>query len=262
MFELDRDTELTPAGERTFDALVSDGWGIYGNPNGGYLAALMGRALAAVLPHPDPLTLTSHYVARAVPGPARIEVELVRAGRSHSTGVARLVQEGKERMRSVATFADLSRARGQTVEEGEPPPIPPIEACEVRTGPPAGSTFGDRVDARYVPGTTGFLDGVITGRMEVGGWMRLRDGREPDANALLLFADAMPPPALNAMERVYIPTLELTVHVRRRPSPGWVRAWFTTRYLIDDYVEEDGRIWDASGRLVAMSRQISVVQRR
>jgi len=72
----------------------------------------------------------------------------------------------------------------------------------------------------------------------------------------------MPPPALNAMARVYIPTIELTVHVRRRPSAGWLRAHFATRHLIDDHVEEDGRIWDARGKLVAMSRQISIVQRR
>jgi hypothetical protein len=261
MYELDRDIALHASSETRFEVNVSDGWGIYGNPNGGYLAALMGNALKHTLPHPDPFTFTAHYVALATPGPGTIEVEIVRRGRGHSTGVARLVQGGKERVRAIATYGDLGNLDGPTREVIEEPPIPPREACETRIGPPDGSTFADRVDGRYVPGTTGFLDGVIGGAMNIGGYLRLRDEREPDPIALLLFADAMPPPALNAIPRVYIPTLELTVHVRRRPRPGWLRVWFTTRHMIGGYLEEDGRIWDAEGNLVALSRQLARVQR-
>lgn len=262
MYELDRDIALNALGGDRYEARISDGWGIYGNPNGGYLAALIGRALGLSLPHPDPFTLSAHYVALATPGPGTIDVEVIRRGRGHSTAVARLVQSGKERARAIATFGDLDRISGPTHEEPDAPPIPPIEACEERVGPPSGSTFADRVEARYVPGTTAFLDGKIGAPMQIGGYLRLRDRRPPDVLALLLFADAMPPGALNAIPRVYIPTLELTVHVRRRPCAGWIKAWFTTRHMIDGYLEEDGRLWDAEGNLVAMSRQLARVQQR
>ncbi len=260
MFELDRDTALEDAGDGVLAARVSDAWGIYGNPNGGYLAVLAARALARVLPHPDPFTITTHYLSPPRPGDAELHVERVRAGRSHSTGALRLVQDGKERLRSIATFGDLAASSGPTREEGGPPPIPPIEQCERANGAPPGSSFADRMDVRFAPGSLGFLEGRPAERMELGAWMRLADGREPDALSLLLFADALPPPALHAVPRVWVPTLELTVHVRQRPSPGWVRGWFRTRHLIDGYLEEDGELWDAEGRLVALSRQLARVQ--
>lgn len=260
MYELDRDTALEEIGDGVYGTRVSDAFGIYGNPNGGYLAALVGRALSLALPHPDPFTLTTHYLSPPRPGEARIHVERVRAGRTHSTGVARLVQEGKERLRAIATFGDLAATRGPTREEGAAPPIPPLDRCEARTGAPPGSTFADRLDVRFAPGSLGFLDGAPSERMELGAWMRLADGRAPDALSLLLFADALPPPALNAVPRVWVPTLELTVHVRRRPASGWIRGWFRTRHVIEGYLEEDGELWDDEGRLVAQSRQLARVQ--
>ena len=43
--------------------------------------------------------------------------------------------------------------------------------------------------------------------------------------ALVLFADAFPPAVHAVVARVgWVPTLELTVHVRRRPAAGWVQA--------------------------------------
>lgn len=263
--ELDRDTALRPIGEGRFEAEISDRWGIYGIPNGGYLATLATRALAEVLPHPDPFTLGAHFLSPTKPGPAIIEVEVLRAGRGHSTGVAKLMQDGKERVRLTATFGDLSSAEGPTVEVGERPPIPPLDECPQRTGAPPGSTFADRMRLRFAPGTVSFLgdppSSSAHGEMRLGGWMRLTDEREPDTLALPLFADAMPPPVLNAVERVWVPTLELTVHVRRRPAPGWIAGWFSTRFLIDGYLEEDGELWDSEGRLVALSRQLARVQR-
>ncbi len=260
--ELERDTRLVAAGESRFTGRVSENWGIYGNPQGGYLAVMMARALARSLPHPDPFTVTTHYLSSPHPGDVEIRVEVLRAGRSHSTGLARLIQDGKERVHTTAVFGDLGAIEGPTREVRRLPPIPSLEECEVRVGPPSGSSFTDRVQCRYVPGTTGFLDGQTGARMELGAHMRFTDGREPDALSLLLFADALPPPVLNAVEqRAWVPTLELTVHIRRRPNPGWLRGWFATRFLIDGYLDEDGELWDEHGQLVAISRQLARVQR-
>jgi acyl-CoA thioesterase len=258
--ELDRSTRLVSTGDLTFDTEVSDAWGISGIPNGGYLLALGATALGQVLSHPDPLTVTAHFARPSRPGPGQIVCEVIKAGRTQSMGVARLLQDGKERFRVTGTFTDLSALRGPSNEApGKPPPIPPIERCQAAVAAPPGSTFGDRVELRFVPGTTHFATGE-RGDMVLGGWIRLADGREPDPLSLLLLADAWPPPALNGVdERVWVPTLELTVHVRRRPSPGWVRAWFRTRYLIDGTLEEDGELWDARGNLVALSRQMARV---
>ncbi len=258
MGELDDSVVLRAKGDGAFEVDVSDAWGIAGIPNGGYLAYLGATALAAVLPHPDPLTVTTRFARPTRPGPASIVTELIKIGRTQSAGVAKLMQGGKEQFRVTATFGDLDAMEGPTVETGSPPPMPPAEALAPRVGAPDQSTFADRVDLRFAPGSVPFLDGE-TGPMELGGWIRLIDDRPVDARVLLLFADAFPPPALNGVDaRVWVPTVELTTHVRRRPAAGWVRAWFRTRFLIDGRLEEDGELWDADDRLVALSRQYAL----
>lgn len=255
-FRLDQDAALAGEGGR-YTLRISDGWGIGPIPNGGYLAFVVTQALAKALPHPDPLTITTHYLRPAAPGEASVEVETVRVGRTQSTGVVRLVQGGKEILRSLATMGELGAHGGPTREDLEAPPIPAIELCDRVGAAPPNSTFAERVEMAFAPGSLAFMSGPHEGPMALGGWIRLADGREPDAASLVLFADAFPPPVLHAVPRVWVPTIELTVHVRRRPAPGWLRGWFRTRALIDGYLEEDGELWDSSGRLVALSRQLA-----
>lgn len=258
MGELDDAVALRPTGEGTFEVQVSDGWGIAGIPNGGYLAYLGATALAAILPHPDPLTVTTRFARPTRPGPATVMTEVIKIGRTQSAGVAKLIQGGKEQFRVTGVFGDLDAMEGATLETGAPPPMPAVETLTPRVGAPAHSTFGERVDLRFAPGSVPFLDGQ-RGPMELGGWIRLIDERPVDARVLLLFADAFPPPALNGTDaRVWVPTVELTTHVRRRPAPGWIRAWFRTRFLIAGRLEEDGELWDAEDRLVALSRQYAL----
>ncbi|HEX5265412.1 MAG TPA: acyl-CoA thioesterase domain-containing protein [Acidimicrobiales bacterium] len=107
-YELDEDTALEPAGPGRWHGRVTGRWGIGGGPNGGYIAAILARALAAEAAPPQPLTMTVHYVERPAIGPVVAEVETVRVGRSHATLSARLVQE-----RPVAVaLATFGRPRG------------------------------------------------------------------------------------------------------------------------------------------------------
>jgi acyl-CoA thioesterase len=60
----------------------------------------------------------------------------------------------------------------------------------------------------------------------------------------------------------WVPTIELTVHLRAKPAPGWLRASFTSRFIFGGYLEEDGELWDERGVLVAQSRQLAQVPDR
>ena len=59
-----------------------------------------------------------------------------------------------------------------------------------------------------------------------------------------------------------VPTIDLTIHFRS-PIPPVVGAWylvvFRSQMATDGFVEEDGEVWSADGRLLAHSRQLAVL---
>ena len=59
----------------------------------------------------------------------------------------------------------------------------------------------------------------------------------------------------------WVPTVELTVHVRGTPAPGPLRVAFRCRFILDGLLDEEGEIWDSTGALVAQSRQLSLMPR-
>lgn len=258
-FEFDRATAVRPAGEGRFVGEVSPDWTIGAGPNGGYMVSIALSALGRTLPQPDPFAVTAHFVSRAAFAAVEVPVEVVRVGRGLSTGVARLEQEGRTKVHVTATFGDLDAMEGPTIVQGEEPDIEPLDAC-VPAGRRKFNPFTDRFDMRLTPSSAAWADGHPTGVAEVAGWIRFADGREPDAMSLPQFADAFPPTSFNLFDDVrWVPTIELTVHVRARPAPGWLRCRFRTRFVTRGYLEEDGEIWDAAGRLVALSRQMARV---
>src|SRR4029453_16407100 len=65
--ELGADTAVVPprGGGRTFTAVGTDGWGAGDTPNGGYLLAILPRAMRAPSAPPAPLVVTGHGGGRA-----------------------------------------------------------------------------------------------------------------------------------------------------------------------------------------------------
>ncbi|MBM9503831.1 thioesterase family protein [Actinacidiphila acididurans] len=268
--EFDRDTKAVGrAGEPgTYDIELSPGWVIVSAINGGYLLAVLGRALREALPHPDPITITAHYLTASAPGPAVIRTQTVRTGRSMSSGQASLFQrdeEGREveRLRVIAGYADLDAMPTEVRTAARPPDMPAWEEClDVHGGPESGVIPGstallDRLDLRLDPATAGWALGSPSGAGEMRGRLGLADGRDHDAISLLLAADALPPTALDLGLKGWTPTLELTVHVRSRPAPGPLRVAIRTRNLAGGLLEEDTEIWDSADRLVAQARQLA-----
>jgi hypothetical protein len=91
------------------------------------------------------------------------------------------------------------------------------------------------------------------------GWARFADGRATDRIGLALLADAFPPAVLEITSAEWVPTVTLTVYLRGDPAPGWVLGRFSTRLLRDGWLEEDGELFDSTGRLVAQSRQLALL---
>jgi acyl-CoA thioesterase len=260
--EFDADTSVAPA-PGGWALTLSDRWDIVDRPNGGYLLASVVRAMAADIGRPDPLTVTGHYLRPAAAGPALVEVEVVRTGRRLATAGARLVQDGRERLRVLATFGDLTASTGPDLVTAVAPQLPPPEECvPLADRRPEGMADTPRIHARFdmrLDPSVGWPTGARSGAARIAGWTRFADGRPPDVWSLLLFADAFPPAVFDAVPSGWVPTVELTVHLRARPEPGWLRAEFRTRVLRNGMLEEDGELWDESGQMVAMSRQLALL---
>jgi acyl-CoA thioesterase len=257
-YDFDRETAVTREGRGRFRADITDRWNIFTVPNGGYLLSVALDAVGRSIPHPDPIAVTTHFMSRVDPGMAEIQVDVVRSGRSHSTATAVFDQDGQPRFHTTATYGDLGQVAGPTVVLEERPAIPPPDECVQGEGGMA-SAFLSHFDLRLTPESAAWALSKPSGTPEMSGWVRFADGRPWDTRSMAVIADAFPPTAFNLLETGWVPTLELTLHVRARPVPGWLQCRFRSRYLTRGYLEEDGEIWDQEGSMVAMSRQLARV---
>ncbi|MFI9582420.1 thioesterase family protein [Streptomyces sp. NPDC052236] len=269
--EFDRDTAVTLRSPGVYDVELSAGWTILHAVNGGYLLALLGRALGDALPHPDPFTVSAHYLTASQPGPAVIRTEVVRAGRTLSTGQAALFQYADdgtevERIRVLASYGDLAALPDDVRTTAQPPAMPDRQHCLGPSDGPApeiegSSAITERIDIKLDPATVGWAVGAPSGKGEMRGWFALADGRDADPLSLLLTVDALPPTSFELGLKGWTPTVELTAHIRCRPAPGPLRVFLTTRNLAGGFLEEDAEVWDSADRLVAQSRQLAKAPR-
>ncbi len=291
MSQFDDETRVTPlpqpepasdpsgatasVGAAQFSAQVHPAWNIANNPNGGYLLAIAAQALRQATPdQPEPLSITAHFLRPGLAGqPCQIDTRLLRQGRQLSTARATLTQAGGVRLEVLAAMgrlgASASPGAAPLLATPAPPPpelslprpeMPPPEACVGRSGAAQGVELPilNRLEIRLHPQQA--APGAA-GRATVSGWIRFADGRAPDALSCLLMVDAFPPAVFGLLGMVgWVPTIELTVHLRRRPAPGWLLGQFWTDDLSDGRLIENGALWDSAGQLVAQSRQLALVR--
>ena len=249
------------SGETSWAAEVVPGWDIMGNADGGYTLAIAARAAAEAAERPDPVTVTAHYLAPARPGRVTVEARVIRRGNRFATVAATLSSAERPLLALLGTFGELGGYEGPERVEAAPPTLPPPGECVLvvptETFPPP---FMGRVELRLDP--TDDVFGGVAGPPRVSGWFRFPGGEAVDTLGLLVAVDAFPPTVLRSgLPFGWVPTVELTAHVRARPEPGWLRCAFTTRFITGGFLEEDGEVWDATGRLVAQSRQLALLPR-
>lgn len=274
----ERDTAVERIDDLRFLGRIDPGWAVIEGAaaNGGYVMALAARAMRSPISHPDPVTLTAHFLAPPDPGEVHIDVEVVRSGRRHSTVAARLLQGDRECVRLLGSFADLQAIEDDAEDvrvDLSPPDYPPLADCldftaaAIEQGerggfpaPPIVRRFDHRVPAELA----GWAEGRPLGRGHIGGYVRWGDGTPMDTLGVLTVADCYPPAVFNTGDSSlgWVPTIELTVQIRRRPADDYLTTQLTTQAITaGGYLEEDGQIWDADGRLVALSRQLALAPR-
>ncbi len=274
-FAFDADTRVWAAGagqSGAYRAALTGRWGgIGGAVNGGYMLATCTRALGLLVPFPDPIVISGYFLRPGTPGAAAIQASVWRSGKTTAFGESVLTQDGKQVVRAAAAFANLADATGladpgdlrgglpagPALVEGAPPSLPPPGECVgVPVSAFALATIAERVEFRSAA-LPGWFLGQPSGRPSSEFWMRFADGRDADLLALPLLVDSTAPSVLEL--GVSSATIQLTVHLRARPAPGWLACRATTRFVSGGYHEEDFEVWDSAGTMVAQSRQLAVV---
>lgn len=259
--EFDTLTQLDARGDALFVGAVPPRWDIAGNVNGGALLSIAAAGLRRMVGRPDPVSITAHYLAPGRAGPVELQGEVAKAGRRFATATGVLRQGERDLLRVIGTFGDVAAmAGGFRHVTGAPPVLAPIDECVPREIAAPEVVFQERVRLLLDPSCAGFWHGTKSGRAEVLGWIGLADGRPIDTLALLLIADALPPTVFNLEAPAgWVPTVELTVHVRAVPAPGPLRVRVHTQFVHGGLFEEDGEYWDSDGTLVAQSRQLALL---
>ena len=264
MTDFDRDTALTRAAEGVFEGAVAEGWSTPRGPLGGYVMALLLRALTDAVDDPDrPVrSLTVNFARSPVPGPIVIRATVERAGRSMTTTSARMEQDGKLLALALASFST-----DWTGPDLGHPPMPEVD-------PPDGNpdsarllvghrqpSFAQRLvmEPRFGPE---MFSGA--GEAEVGGWLALAGEDHVDALGVAILADAwFPSPWPRMTELMPAPTIEMSVYYRAPlPVPAPLLGRFTSSTIRDGFFEEDGELWAPDGTLVAQSRQLGLLIKR
>ena len=263
----DHDTAVTRGEDGVFYATIAPGWRAGRGPHGGYLAAMLLRALIAAVDDPSrtPRSLTIHYARAPAPGPIEILTTVERAGRSLSTLSARMRQAGEVTALALAAFSVPWRS--PEADELPMPELAPPDAERHSTpklfkGAPE---FTRHIVMQPRVGAVPFAGSGAP--MRIGGWTGLPDPtRAVDAPALALFCDAWFPPAFIALDSPAIsPTVDLTIHFRRSiedcdcDPAALCLGVFDTRLLHDGLFEEDGVIWAPDGSVLAQSRQLGII---
>ena len=248
-------------GPERWSGEVDPGWTVADRPNGGYLLALVTRAVLEAVEQPHPLAVSAHFLSPAAPGPADLEVRRLRAGRRLSTARVTLVQDGAPRLEALVTAGRVDPDAGPGWQRADGPAgLAPVQDClPARPEMPNGmrANLLDHLDLRVDPATTGWGAGRPGGRLEMRGWVRFSDGRAVDPLALLQVVDALPPTSFELGLASWAPTVELTVYLRGLPEPGWLACVLRGQLWRDGWFDEEAEVWDSAGRLVAQSRQLA-----
>jgi hypothetical protein len=75
-----------------------------------------------------------------------------------------------------------------------------------------------------------------------------------------MLVDALPPATFDLGTTGWVPTLELTCHVRAVPAPGPLAVRQRVRHVAGGRVDEECDVWDSTGRLVATGHQLAGVR--
>lgn len=257
MHQFDQDILLEQHEPFYFSGRIAENWSVNGIPNGGYLISILAKAMLQSNEMQATPIITANFLNRCEPGAVKVLIEKMSTSRQFDRLQAELHQNGKEKIRAFGTFAKRNSDCISERYEVSAPRITELGKCLSVPEIPNYTLFS-QLDIRLDPVCTGWMSGKLSDSSEIKGWIKFKTERPFDVLSILLFADSFPPAILSSQGMVaWVPTIEFSVNVRNLPTTKWLKCIFRTRFITCGLLEEDGEIWDQSGKLVAISRQIA-----
>ena len=87
--------DLTKVSDNIFSFTPDSRYFVGNTPHGGYLLALMNKAMVQVLPHSSAINSNVYYLDRTEPEPAELHVEVLRTSKGSSIGQVKLIKNKK-----------------------------------------------------------------------------------------------------------------------------------------------------------------------
>jgi len=256
---------IEPVGPGRYVVEISDDYTILGKPNGGYLQCVLANAALAAASdegsnHVHVTAITTNFSGAPSVGRAELHTEVRRVGRSVSFVHVMLVQDDAVMCEALITLGSIRDSVTARYLDAPIPVLAPLGQCIRRTVVEEIKLM--RVlDFRLDPSSTAWLEGGVSEKGEVRGWLRLDDGASQwDAWSLLFASDGMPPATFPLGSSGWVPTLKLTSYVHAIPAGEWLKARQWCTIISDGRVEEHAELFDSTDVLVASSSQLALVR--
>ena len=251
--------------ENLFSMTPSKDYFVGNTPHGGYLTAVMQKAISLSMPHPHLINSNTLYLDRTEPREISIKVEKIRESRGSSVGQVSLIQDDKLRCMMTGICSDFHYMNGVNDLETLPPEIFNNER---------DSFISLNFDNKEEGITPSFIkqthceiaikhawwlknEGDLGDEARCSGFISMGD-EIPDQFILSFYSDFFPPVVMNKYGPLgWVPTLSLTTNIRQLPTTSELFMDVKAKDLNKGFFEQDCQIWDLNKNLVATSRQLT-----
>ena len=260
--------DLTKVSDTVFSFTPDPKYFVGNTPHGGYLLALMNKAMTEVLPHPSAINSNIYYLDRTEPEPAELHVEVVRRSKGSSMGQVKLIQNNKITCLYSSICSDFQYMKGHSgLETPMPKIINSVQQDDFKVmnyeNFKLGSTpsFIQQLNMSVHPDHAWWDREISRDAAEArcSAYLELQGG-VADTFVLSYLADILPPVVQNKYGPLgWVPTLTLTCNIRQLPKTNLLFIDGIAKDISNGYFEQDCNIWDMSGNLVATSRQLAKI---
>lgn len=227
---------------------------------GGLLAAIALRALAPVAPERALRSFVMSCMAPAGAGPLHVTTEVLRSGKSLVHARATLSQGTTQCATLVAGFGTTRASKLDFAGFAAPSGAAPQSLVRLPYIEGAMPKFTRHFDYRLMPGAGPAPAG--TGG-HLGGYVRSLDAARFDVSLIAALIDSFPAPILT-MLTAPAPVSTATwmvnfTHARSTQTiDDFCRLEADTQSVGEGYGSVDAKLWDAQGKLLALSQQLVV----